>query len=361
MLIVQNANQPAAIRNAIVDLGLSETIDVRVAAAYVTLGGSDILLKALRDAVGVAAFDAIPKLLVTSFDFGLTEPQALRRWLNFGNSEVFVAGSERLAQGSLRPRRAFHPKLYAFGRADQTFATLVGSANLTSRGFNVNTEAAWAEQAVPSALIDAAFVKARVGTILLNAELLKAYEELRNAQPATPELNLEVQPVEAAAPVAAEDIALFRTSIQTGLVDPAAYEAMWVQGEALQGGSGNQLELPRGGHRFFGFHFNQYDYPHNLTIGHPVLRSGTREWLDRPLTWHGNNKMERMNLPTFAQGGFSYADSAVMFRRLPDGSFELIVTPWDSDLSRAWRQASAKSQTLFRLGSVATNRVVGLI
>jgi len=50
-----------------------------------------------------------------------------------------------------------------------------------------------------------------------------------------------------------------------------------------------------------------------------------------------------------------------MFRRLADGSFELIVTPWDSDLARSWRQASAQRQALFRLGTVATSRVVGLL
>ena len=46
---------------------------------------------------------------------------------------------------------------------------------------------------------------------------------------------------------------------------------------------------------------------------------------------------------------------------LTNGSFELIVTPWESDLARSWRQASAQRQTLFRLGTVATNRVVGLL
>lgn len=90
-------------------------------------------------------------------------------------------------------------------------------------------------------------------------------------------------------------------------------------------------------------------------------RRGRSIWDDRRLTWHGNNKMERMNLPTAAQGGFEYADTAVMFRRLTEGSFELIVTPWESDLARSWRLASAQRQTLFRLGTVATNRIVGLI
>jgi hypothetical protein len=153
---------------------------------------------------------------------------------------------------------------------------------------------------------------------------------------------------------------LFRTAIESGAVNPADYTAMWVQGEGLQGGSGNQLELPRGGHRFFGFVFNNYDYPDNITIGQPVIRSGDQVWSDRRLTWHGNNRMERINLPTASQGGFDYGDTVVMFRRLTDGSFELIVTPWDSDLARAWYQASSRLQALFRLGTIATNRLVGL-
>lgn len=259
------------------------------------------------------------------------------------------------------PQRAFHPKLYAFGRNPLNCSTLVGSANLTSRGFSVNTEAAWVQHDVPRAAIDAAFEKACFETTAITDELLAAYEALRQVQPPPPEIKQEAQPVAAPAPVVGAALPLFRLAIETGAINPAAYTAMWVHGEALQGGSSNQLELPRGGHRFFGFVFDQYDYPHNLTIGQPVIRSGARIWNDRRLTWHGNNRMERMNLPTAAQGGFDYADTAVMFRRLADGSFELIVTPWDSDLARSWRQASAQRQTLFRLGTVATDRIVGLL
>lgn len=311
--------------------------------------------------MGPAAFAAIPKTLVTSFDFGLTEPEALQRWRALANSTVLVSGAQILAQGSLMPQRAFHPKLYVFGSDPRTCSTLVGSANLTSRGFSVNTEAAWVQQGVPRSIADAAFDKARFETTALTDDLLAAYVALRQAQPPPPEIRQEAQPVAAPAPVPVAALPLFRLAIETGAIDPAAYSAMWVHGEALQGGSGNQLELPRGGHRFFGFVFDQYDYPHNLTIGQPVLRSGARVWNDRRLTWHGNNRMERMNLPTATQGGFDYQDTAVMFRRLTDGSFELIVTPWESDLARSWRQASAQRNLLFRLGTIATNRVVGLI
>src|SRR3546814_1902609 len=78
-------------------------------------------------------------------------PQALQHWRGLANATVLVSGAQRLAQGSLMPLRAFHPKLYVFGTDPQTCCTLVGSANLTSRGFSVNTEAAWAQQGVPRA------------------------------------------------------------------------------------------------------------------------------------------------------------------------------------------------------------------
>lgn len=360
MLIVQNASVPAAIRNAIFDLITTDLSDLRVASAYVTRSGSGMLLDTVASIVREPAFADIPKTLVTSFDFGLTEPQALRHWLNLPNATVFVSGAQRLSQNSLMPLRAFHPKLYAFGKGDQTCNALVGSANLTGRGFSINTEAAWAQRDVPRANIDAAFTLAQFETTILTEDLLAAYEELRQAQPARPEIRQEVQPVPPPEPFSDAGLPQFRSAIENGTIIPSDYNSMWIKGDALQGGSHNQLELPRGGHRFFGYVFTQYDFPDKLTIGQPVIRSGSRVWNDRLLTWHGHNRMERMNLPTLRQGGFDYADTAVMFRRLVDGSFELIVTAWDSDLSRSWQQASLQRHTLFRLGAIATNRTVGL-
>ncbi len=201
MLIVQTAATPANIRNAVVDMIAGGATDVRVASAYVTLGGASILLNALADSVTPAAFAAMPKALVTSFDFGLTEPQALRHWQESGNATVHVSGAQRLAQGSLMPLRAFHPKLYTFGRNAQSCSALIGSANLTSRGFSVNTEAAWLQQDVPRASIDAAMTSARFDTTPLTEELLQAYTALRQAQPPPAEIEQEAQPVAPPAPI----------------------------------------------------------------------------------------------------------------------------------------------------------------
>lgn len=123
------------------------------------------------------------------------------------------------------------------------------------------------------------------------------------------------------------------------------------------GGSHNQLEIPRGANRFFGFNHAIYGDEH-ITIGHPAFTIRGRRWTDRPLTWHGNNKMERINLPTQNQGGFEYRYTAVLFRRHAQG-FEIYVAPWDDDAAVAWRAASDALGTVFRLGERG-QRICGL-
>ena len=87
----------------------------------------------------------------------------------------------------------------------------------------------------------------------------------------------------------------------------------------------------RGTHRFFGAVYQDYDFDRVVHIAEPVLVSGRRTWHDRPLTWHGDNAMERINLPSKAMGGFEYGNSLILFRRLTQDTFELRVFPWDSD------------------------------
>lgn len=122
-------------------------------------------------------------------------------------------------------------------------------------------------------------------------------------------------------------------------------------------GSHAQLELPRGAGRFFGFDFDDYDNAHHL-IGVPPLFSGGKTWSDRQLTWHGNNRMERMNLPTIELGGFAYGNTVILFKRQAQG-FQLIVAPWDSAAADAWRAASRKTGHVYKLGR-RTRRICGV-
>ena len=134
MLIVQNRTNPAAVRHAIVDALRSETARLLITSAYVSLGGSNIFRACCSQRISGAQFAFLPKAIVTSFDFGITEPGAIRLWRETPNTEVRVAGADRLRAGSLIPERAFHPKMYLFLTPAARAAGVIGSANLTSRG-----------------------------------------------------------------------------------------------------------------------------------------------------------------------------------------------------------------------------------
>src|SRR5439155_17266443 len=102
--------------------------------------------------------------------------------------------------------------------------------------------------------------------------------------------------------------------------------------------------------RFFGFNYTDYEHAeHVVEIGYPTLTCRGRVWTDKPLRWHPNNRMERFNIPTVAQGGFDYQHTAVLFRR-HSGGFEINVMPWNDDGAVAWRTASEALKTVFRLG-----------
>ncbi|MBV9201626.1 MAG: phospholipase D family protein [Alphaproteobacteria bacterium] len=359
MLIVQNRTNPAAVRHAIVDALRSETARLLITSAYVSLGGSNIFRACCSQRISGAQFAFLPKAIVTSFDFGITEPGAIRLWRETPNTEVRVAGADRLRAGSLIPERAFHPKMYLFLTPAARAAGVIGSANLTSRGLITNTEAVWLQHDLSAEAALAAWNATTEDTVLIDDELLQRYEEIRRRTPPTPE-QIEVEPLPEPAGPVRQALLAFPEAITRGDLRPEDFDQMWVEVERLQGGSRNQLELPRGAHRFFHFQFDQYDSGNVERIGEPILIAGGRQWSDRPLTWHGDNGMERINLPTQLQGGFDYRNSLILFRRINNQTFELAVAAMDSDLARAWEQSSLDTRLIYRLGH-QTNRMVGFI
>ncbi len=157
---------------------------------------------------------------------------------------------------------------------------------------------------------------------------------------------------------AAKRFTVFFEAISSGVLDPIGYDQFWVEaGSMSSGGSHNQLELPRGANRFFGYGFDDYGSAHEV-IGFPGLTTARRSWNDRKLTWHGNNMMERINLPTRRQGGFDYRKSAVLFTRTTNG-FELQVVTWNDAAAVSWREKSDKLGRVYSLGE-NSDRICGL-
>lgn len=352
MLIVQNERIPGTIQNSLLDLLRREVVRIRVCSAYMSLSGSELLF----DGICRASSALASKTIVASLDFGLTEPEALRFWKRARNCTVLVAGAERLGEGILRPNSAFHSKFYVFNRDAETVGGLVSSANLTNRGLTVNSEVGWLETkyADPDA-INIAWDNIIASATPLTDEILGAYSALHVRAAANRQTNeLEPLPPPVIGPLGRYPV--FGDAVR----DPDDYPLMWVQSRGMQGGAGTQLELPRGTHQFFGARYTDYEFERVQHIAEPVLVSGMRQWRDRHLTWHGDNRMERINLPSLSMGGFGYADSLILFRRLGRNRYELRVHPWDSDMARAYVEASRQSGLIYRIGA-RSDRIAGFI
>jgi hypothetical protein len=357
MLVVQNAGNPSAVLDEIGSSIPALCTGLFVASAYVTREGTALLFERLRLKLGAVTFARIPKRLVTTFDYGLTDPDGLEDWIAAG-AAVFVANADVVAAGSLNPAAAYHPKVYGFRSAAGLWSVVAGSANLTGRGMTVNAEAV-ATVAVPDAEMSAAIALLSQDAAPATSQLLAAYSALRAASPPPPSLARLVTPVSPPATPAPAALYTLWEAIAAGMAVPSSFDRFWVQTLAPSGGSGSQIELPRGAHEFFGFVFFDYEVDTAVPIGMPRLRSGLRTWTDRILSYHGDNGMERLNMPTPAMSGFSYGHSAVSFRRR-GADFDFEVAPWNSSLANASRSASTSAGTLFRLGGNSP-RVCGFV
>lgn len=357
MLVVQNRNQPSRVLDTISTAIPVAADEIVVAAAYVTKSGTSLIFDRLQKKLGADGFQNAAKRLITTCDYGLTDPDALEDWLEVG-AQVFMANSESVVAGNLNPSTAYHPKVYAFRSTNADWHVVCGSANLTSRGLTINSEA------VASSVLDHEQMQVLIQQLAVNAvqvdgQLIQQYRELRQAisppAPVAKEINAVPPP-----PPANGALTWFGDAVAGGGVHPGEFERMWVQTLTMSGGSGSQLELPRGANGFFGFNFSNYAQGNKVTIGTPPLISGRNRWTDRILSWHGNNRMERMNLPTPAMSGYSYAHSAVCFRRVANG-YEFVAAPWDSDLAKSWRSASTENEHLYKVGEHNSPRVCGLL
>ena len=335
----------------VVGLGVER---VRWAVAYATHSGCERLVNRIAARIGTG-WEMSRKCFIISLDFGLTEPAALEMLSGLPHSEVYIANPEVIGKPGFMPGKAYHPKLFLFDTGAAT-AYVVGSANLTNAALITNTEVVATGEELPgNGPWDAIWAELLTNTTPLTTGLLNEYRR-KWARPRRRAVEPDPRPVAPTIQRAARPV--FWEAITSGGIDPTEFDHFWVEaGSMRSGGRRNQLELPRGGNRFFGSRHSDYsDEP--VTIDRPTLMVRGRVWTDRSLAWHGHNKMERFNLPTIAQGGFEYANTAILFRRLGE-NFEINVLPWGDDGAVAWRAASNALGTIFRLGKKSP-RICGL-
>jgi hypothetical protein len=290
------------------------------------------------DRIGPERWRAIAKTVIVTTDFHLTEPGALTYMRSHG---ILV----RLSQ--LR-KSNYHPKLYAF-TSKQAVNTLVGSPNLTLAALSDNMEAATVSR-LSKPDFGASWQELLNASVELTDSRLQRYAGARRNKPPRLRPDREPEPI---ARIPAGRLMTFPKAIEAGL-QPANFKAMWVEAGKTSGGSGNQLEPPRGTHLFFGFGGTVGAH----LIGHPILISGGQEWKDCDLTWHGQGKMNQMtrfNLPTLQQGGFSYLYATILFIRA-GSRYRLIVAQRGDPIIRTWQRASREAGHEYQLGKGSPRR-----
>jgi len=354
-IFIQNSRCPSQVLFAFDEVVDASVRGLRWAVAYSTRRGCERLVDRVSAKMGHAKWINSKKEFIISLDFGLSDPGALEFLGELPESSVYVANPEVINRPGLRPPKAFHPKLYLFDAAEST-GYVVGSANLTDSALITNTEvvAVGIERPNNFAWNDI-WNELRTEAVPLTEALLADY---RGKWVRPKRRAIEPDPRPRRPVIMRGEKRVFGDAIAVGGILPMAFNHFWVEaGSMSSGGSHNQLELPRGANRFFGFTHADYGDSH-ITIGHPILTIRGRRCTDRPLTWHGHNRMERINLPTVAQGGFDYRNTAVLFRR-HSGGYEIEVFPWEDDGSVAWCAASDALNTIFRLGERG-ERICGL-
>lgn len=347
-LVIQNMARPGEMLEALKSMANTQITEIRIGAAYTTLSGCKLLFPRLMKKIGEEHWQDVKKTIVTSFDYGLTQPEALEYLTEEAGCEVQIANASVLERSNLHPESAFHSKIFIFDEGGQR-SVLVGSANLTEKALTINTEAGHLEcRTVDAHMVDVVWSNLLESTEPLSDELLDRYRTSRKIE--RPAAKPEGEPATVELPKVSS-LSWFWEAIRTGAVNPEKYDQFWVEaGSMSSGGSHNQLETPRGANRFFGFDFNDYEDSAVVRIGELTVTRLGRTWDDRRFAWHGDNQMERINLPTSFQGGYdNYQDTAILFRRRPHG-VEMEVVPWSSTMSVAWQEASLRTGTLYKAG-----------
>ncbi len=333
--ICQDVQNPSLILDGIGSLFRAGQSSLCICVAYTTSYGLTLLNERAVFELGSDDWETLPKRIVTSVDYGITSPDALRQLLGLANAEVFVANPDVIERARFSPRIAFHPKCFCV-EGDESQAILTGSANLTRRALTVNTEACIFSDQKP--IVDqflTTFDRLTRKSLAIDDGWIRAYQLKRDGLEEV-ESDGEIEVVEP--PRNPPPLIDFVNENENQL--PSRF---WIEaGSMSSSGSRHQLELPRRACRFFDLQFANYTQGRE-EIGTITLVKGQSSWDDRRVVWHGNNGMERLYLPTVTQGGVSYVDKAVLFEQREDGAFVFQVVPWSSDVATSWRNASIEA------------------
>lgn len=298
--------------------------------AYATQSG----VVAFDIALGSAFWDEVPSRWLFGIDYGRTQPQALKYILEKPNAEVRIYdGTWVVDSDGFLPRHDFHMKTsFLINKSAPRFGMVGGSGNFSSNGLRRATECGTTfctnEKAEFKKTFHSAFRAAE--TLWLGAtpaeDIVDAYEQRWKSSDI-----MEVEELDDQAPIYDE-------------VEAFWIEAGYVTRNRGVDKPGNQIDMPRGMNRYFGFNAPE-DLAVNSIIGNVTFEPPFGGIVSNNLRL-GNNKMEKISLPIPETHGFDMYDGKVLVFSRKDGRFQM------------WALESADFETAFghRLGAV---RVMG--
>lgn len=304
----------------------AETEDFLGLYAYATQSG----VVAFDLTLGSDFWNEIPSKWLFGIDYGRTQPQALKYMIEKPNTEVRIYdGAWVVDRDGFLPRRDFHMKTsFLINKTKTRFGMVAGSGNFSSNGLRHGVECGASFRTSTKMEFKRTFCLA-----------FKAAESLWNA--ATP----------------AQDIIdvyenRWKSSevIEAGGFDEPSpnyddVEAFWIEAGYVTRNRGadkpgNQIDMPRGMNRYFGFNASD-NLPANSIIGNVTFEPPSGELVSNNLRL-GNNMMEKISLPIPEKHGFDMYDGKVLVFSPEGGQF------------RMWALEAADFEAAFghRLGAV---------
>lgn len=275
--------------------------------AYATQSGAI----AFDIAFGSDFWEEVPSRWLFGIDYGRTQPQALRFMIERPNAEVRIHdGAWVVERDGFLPRRDFHMKTgFLINEAETRFGMVVGSGNFSSKGLRQAAECGASFRAETS---------------------IEFEETFRSAFGAAEDLWEAATPVEEILDLYEErwkeSAALEAAGIDAPLPNYDEVETFWIEAGYVTRNRGpnrpgNQIDMPRGMNRYFGF--NALDnLPVNSVIGNVTFGPPAGGLVSNNLRL-GNNMMEKISLPIPETHGFDMYDGKVLVFSPQNGRFRM--------------------------------------
>lgn len=264
-------------------------------------------------------------------DYGRTEPTALQFIAGKPRTEVRIHDGQWVVDSpEFLPRRDYHMKSAFFvNQTDNRFGMVVGSGNFSANGLSAAVEC---------------------GNSLIATSQDEFQETFQAAFGATQTLWDGAVPLEEVF-VAYHDRWVARGGAEATADEELEFEAIetfWIEAGYVTRNRGpvrpgNQIDMPRGMNRYFGFNAPA-DLPVNSVIGPITFAPVNGEPVTNNLRL-GNNHMEKVSLPIPETHGFDIYDGKVLiFHTEGGGQFRMwALESADFDIAFAGRIAGTKT------------------